>query len=1580
MGESSQQIWKLFDIQCFSTPDHIALYYKEKQYTYRWVQKEAKRIMELLSHAGVSQREVVVISLSRNPYLFSCLLACIAQNTVFLLVEPSQPINRIQELLSLVQPALVLHDNVLNSQKLRRYKLVNIFSSLSSLPLSRVKLCKLQCPEPDIMYIIFTSGSTGRPKPILASTSGTLNRFQWMWNTYPFTNDDKVCFKTSIHFVDCIWELLGGILQGVPTVILNSEDVTTPLKFLSLVKSYRITRLSLVPTYLSVLLSLPEAASYLCSLHILVSSGETLSIYLAKQFLSKVPRCRLLNLYGSSEVCADVTCYEVTDSNIIEMKLEPSPLSSVPIGWPISNIHININDIDKGIGELAVSGVGVGHGYLHVDANTCGKFAFNELRTFKTGDLVRTLSSGALVYMGRTDNQIKVRGIRIEPTEVEDALLQCSIVQKALVCSYQEKNTLVAYIQTSFMLSSAPIQHKDHLYYLDTYLTARINASLNIVLPPYLLPSLLIFTSNLPTLSSGKINKHALPLPSEVLQAQCDNGKPDSSLVKQVSRIFSDLLGEQNITHRSNFFHLGGQSLLAVRLVHSIQSLGYSIPYSAVFTHQTVSSMVEYITQHGKPITNINKCRPVAMNAQIGPLSYQQHGIWMSQTLHPSSTAHNVELAYISTQPLSIERLRECVYHIISQHEALRTVFPITARGEPQQHVLDWDSPELQAWLPELVSVKDSSSLGWSNGEVILPHVVFNMKEGPLFRITVYSNITIPHLSGSVILSVQIHHLITDGWSMKTMLEQLESMYVNGVSSSSPNTKAVSLLSYALHQRDSKTQEGLYKDKLSYWRNKLSGMSRRSSIPHDKIRPPIPSNAAGSIRRRFDVPLLTLSQFCFKHQVTEFMVLLATLKVTLNLLGASNDINVAVAEANRYDDNTSNTLGVFVVMLIMRSDLSRMTGFSSFLSRVRQTVLDAFDNSLPMEYLEEQLNPRLDPYTHSFYQVMMVFQREEEQPFTSSSLFSVLPVQGSGYECDLDIYVAQSSLAHNRLSVEIRYPSEIYYTSTIHNFVESWNTVLHRVVTNTNLYVPSILGMGPVRSTPLPLPIVPNDVSRDGIAIATFNKNVTWSMISSISRGIQELMKTHSITEWGIISVQLDSVAMSAAVGMACILCGMGVIFPEYSTITTDISLSIVEYTQPDSPFNAISITQLLETQGRCEPVPLRGKLHGVIHDSSIQWMSQYDIATVGEFIHKYVNGKSNETVHVLATSLNSSQFSLVLALLINHITVHLHITLNTITHSNISLLLLPTDSIYSAITLINTVQPQILWFHGFPSGLRYIIENIKARTYISHSILSSHYVVTHHYAVSNVKDIVNETTRYLPLGNISSYITWKLINMDGNPTMKGGLGSLVFTSEGLEICSRYLVRHNDSVGFELVSMNFSSENDDNTLTFTALCKHPDIVWSALEPDLLLYTTTSELFPPHTLKKYLLKYVPTHLIPSNIQQVNPISSLVTHDQTMPSSISDTTSSIHCPIYNIVINTVQELLGLREIEQWKSFHSLGGHSLLAMQLAMLLSQHLSLQVDIRLVFESKSIYHLIKTIHILFHQNPATNDKLTCNCT
>ena len=382
-------------------PLFILIYQMKRPITsYEWLRKECIRVRNLFREAGVKEHEIVAISLPQSPLLVASVLACIASKIVFLLLELTLPHSRIIETFSQVHPTGLLSKRF--SQHITESSsFFNNTHTSHDLILASFSQVQLTCKNLDILYVILTSGSTGTPKPIMATHTGTLNRLQWMWEEYPFQNNECICFSTSVLFGDCIWEIFGGLLQGIPTVIVSSSKDICELFFH--LSQNSVTRFTIVPSYLSVLLKSPNISKAFASLYILVSSGEVLPLSVAYDFLISFPKCWLLNLYGSSEVSCDALCYEATLSRLNELKELTPPISSVPIGSPIQNMKAEIEQQGerKSHGELVLIGCGVSYGSLHLSQE---RHQFqNSHRIFYTKDLVSQLPNGDYVYEGRVD-------------------------------------------------------------------------------------------------------------------------------------------------------------------------------------------------------------------------------------------------------------------------------------------------------------------------------------------------------------------------------------------------------------------------------------------------------------------------------------------------------------------------------------------------------------------------------------------------------------------------------------------------------------------------------------------------------------------------------------------------------------------------------------------------------------------------------------------------------------------------------------------------------------------------------------------------------------------------------------------------------------------------------------------------------------------------------------------------------------------------------------------------------------------------------------------------------------------------
>jgi aminoglycoside N3'-acetyltransferase/acyl carrier protein len=415
-----------------------------------------------------------------------------------------------------------------------------------------------------------------------------------MWKTYPFEAGEVCCQKTSISFVDSIWEILGPLLQGIKTVIISDEVVKEPRLFIKYLADEEITRVITVPSYLRVMLdTYPDLQERLPKLKLWISSGEALSKELYQRFREKLPQSLLLNLYGSSEVSADVTWYDTDSTN----RERPS----VPIGRPIANTQVYILDpylqpVPIGVsGELHIGGENLAAGYLNHSELTENAFIpdpFNDKpnsRLFKTGDKGRWLPDGNIEFIRRVDHQVKIRGFRIEPGEVEAVLNKYPDVKESIVLAREDRpndKRLVAYIVLRRKPAAA---------------TRELNRFLKQNLPDYMLPSAFVFLDALPLTPSGKVDRKALPAPDQNRSQPVETlVAPRDELELQLTKTWEKVLGVQPIGVSDNFFELGGHSLLAVRLFVQIEKiLGKNLPLSTLFQEPTVEQIAIILREQG---------------------------------------------------------------------------------------------------------------------------------------------------------------------------------------------------------------------------------------------------------------------------------------------------------------------------------------------------------------------------------------------------------------------------------------------------------------------------------------------------------------------------------------------------------------------------------------------------------------------------------------------------------------------------------------------------------------------------------------------------------------------------------------------------------------------------------------------------------------------------------------------------------------------------------------------------------------------------------------------------------------------
>lgn len=493
-------LFNLFEIQANASPDKIAITDGSQSFTFQELAQDIHQLAEYLQSLAIKQQSFVGIYILRSYQMVVSIFALLKLGLIFVPLDPAYPFNRIHDIIedSGVQYILTTSHlcSALNqfSDKLIKIDEIPHNASIES------KTSALKHEFFQTIYLLYTSGSTGYPKGVLGSQTGLLNRCYWMWENYPFTDEEVCCQKTSLNFVDSLWEIFGSLLQGIKLVILSENEVHNLRKFKSRLNQTQVSRLVLVPSMLDALLSTEEKIS---NLRLCISSGEALSAPLVCKFKLAYPNAILLNLYGSTEVAGDVTYYDTTQWDNNEL--------SVPIGKPISNTIIYILDEDMqplafgAKGKMYVAGAGVALGYWNKEQATREKFLANpwgEGSLYYMGDWGRYRADGVLEYLGRDDEQVKIRGVRVELNEIKLTLLKHPDVKDVVIRAItEEQNTLLlAYVVMSKADSARyPFFSMELIDFLKEYL------------PSASIPNAIIVIEQFALLPNGKVNKNLLP-------------------------------------------------------------------------------------------------------------------------------------------------------------------------------------------------------------------------------------------------------------------------------------------------------------------------------------------------------------------------------------------------------------------------------------------------------------------------------------------------------------------------------------------------------------------------------------------------------------------------------------------------------------------------------------------------------------------------------------------------------------------------------------------------------------------------------------------------------------------------------------------------------------------------------------------------------------------------------------------------------------------------------------------------------------------------------------------------------------
>ena len=603
-------IHHLFEEQAARMPEAVAIDFAGRQLSYNDLNQRANRLAHYLRGVGIGLEALVGVYLERSFDTAVALLGVLKAGAAFVPIDAAYPQSRVSFMLQDAKAAVVLtHARLAEGLPKDSLKVVRLDADWPAIGRESSENPGDTLTPDNTAYAIYTSGSTGNPKGVLGTHRGAINRFSWMWDAYPFEADEVSCQKTSLGFVDSIWEIFGPLLHGVKTVIVPDDVLKNPPALIECLAAQKVTRLVLVPSLLRAILeTCPDPQHRLPLLKYWICSGEALSLELAQKFAESMPGATLLNLYGSSEIAADSTFYRVERNDA---------LACVPIGRPIANTQIYILDRNlqpvpvRVAGDLYVGGDGLARGYLDRADLTADKFIPDpfsrnpKARLYKTGDLARYLPDGNIEYLGRTDSQVKMRGFRIELGEIESALRECPDVKQAVVVAREDETgtrQLVAYIVPSQALA---LKTKD------------FRNALKQRLPEYMVPSAFVSLDSLPLLPNGKIDQRALPAIGQAdRERESELLAPRNDLEIELVAIWKEVLGVQEISIRHDFFEMGGHSLLIpVMLARIERTLGKKLSPAAIFQAPTIEQQAALLRTQTAQLAQVMPIQPMGSRA-----------------------------------------------------------------------------------------------------------------------------------------------------------------------------------------------------------------------------------------------------------------------------------------------------------------------------------------------------------------------------------------------------------------------------------------------------------------------------------------------------------------------------------------------------------------------------------------------------------------------------------------------------------------------------------------------------------------------------------------------------------------------------------------------------------------------------------------------------------------------------------------------------------------------------------------------------------------------------------------------------
>ena len=1003
-----------------AAPDRCAVCFQDRTLSYAALDGRVNKLARRLIQIGV--RAETVVGLCADPGLGGVigLLAILKAGGAFLPLDPTWPEERVATMIAATDMKILVRgpDAPAFLSKLGKPGLMlDAHGAIDGDRLSENAMSADLPPSPpsQLAYVMFTSGSTGEAKGVAITHGALAHRMRWSRDRYPLTEEDVLVALASGAFDIAVWERTAPLIAGARLRLVGPGDAKDLFGLTRLMRRTAVSVMHCVPSLLSALLEEPELRR-VASLRQIFCGGEALQPETASNAARVLPKVALEHWYGPTETTISVTAWSCR-----------ARARTIPIGSPIPGVSIEIlgsggEPVRVGeAGELFVGGPVLARGYFGRPDLTALCFLPDPRgsgsRRYRTGDKARVGEDGALLFLGRIDRQFKLRGVRIEPEEIESALRRIPTIQAAMVRC--ERTGADGGVVIAYLVRDPGSPRLDE---------ERVRAALLERLPAIMAPSAFIELDSIPLDHRGKVDFGSLPRPS----VGATDGRPFTLAETRLANLWTAVLGRRVGSVADRFFSLGGQSLAGMRLLSKIrQEWGVALAFNDLFVYSSLGAMAGRIENERAKRGEIDP----RTGRDSDRMSHAQKRLWFMQRLDPESAAYHIPAVARLVGKVDESLMARAAIALVERHESLRARFPMTAGGAPVRRIT---RPELFP-LPFRKIVTGDESEAWSQIERET-RVRFDLETGPLIRL-----VLLRWRPRQRLLLLVVHHIIADGASLKILFRDLAAFYrfFSGESSTRPTPLSIDVNRSWSHPADGEQALGL-----DWWANKLAGLPAELTLPRESRRLSEPVSSSGFVDFTLENrEMEALLRYCRNRETTPFIVLASVYANLLARYSGQNDICFGAPFANRLSSETESLVDMLVDTLVIRvglgPDKDGSPRFSTVVGRVHEAVLAAIEyRHVPFEAIVNRVRAKDGHCETPIFQT--VFGLETEAADARRAAFRDFFWEWELFERGSALYslTLDMVLAGEMLSGSLKYRSDHHARQTMIGFAAHFRNFL----------------------------------------------------------------------------------------------------------------------------------------------------------------------------------------------------------------------------------------------------------------------------------------------------------------------------------------------------------------------------------------------------------------------------------------------------------------------------------------------------------------------------------------------------------